>query len=352
MSKTIKVLIVDDSSLVRKVLSSIINAQPDMEVVATCMDPYFARDKIKQTNPDVVTLDVEMPRMDGLTFLSNLMRLHPLPVVMISSLTERGADITLQAMALGAIDYISKPKIDVADGLLNEYAGDVVEKIRVAAAAYHHVTNKVNRQAVAPVHSTKPFKTTDKIIAIGASTGGTEAVADVITRLPADFPAILITQHIPAMFSASFAKRLDSNSQMNVCEARHQQPILPGHVYIAPGDKHLAVARSGAKYTCKLLDTEPVNRHKPSVEVLFSSLAKQAGQNAIAVMLTGMGKDGAQGMLEVLKAGGKTFAQDEASSVVWGMPGEAVRIGAAQSQVNLNKIPETLMRVAGNGKNR
>jgi two-component system chemotaxis response regulator CheB len=330
-----------------------------MEVVGTATDAYMARDKIKQLNPDVITLDVEMPKMDGITFLRNLMRLRPMPVVMVSSLTEHGAEITLDALALGAVDYLPKPKIDLA-ATLGDYAEELCTKIRTAARArvrrYSGPATPSGVAAVEPRYSadavlpktaaSRQFRTTDRIIAIGASTGGTEAIKEVLVQLPADTPGIVIAQHIPKAFSTPFARRMDACCQMTVYEAEDGQQILPGHVYIAPGDRHLLVVRDGARYVCKLDDGPPVNRHKPSVDVLFRSVAQQAGRNAIGAILTGMGKDGAAGLKEMRDAGSPTIAQDEATCVVWGMPREAVALGAAVQVLGLHEIPARLRALA------
>lgn len=351
MSKT-SVLIVDDSALVRQILSEVINADPELEVVAVAQDPYIAREKIKQLNPDVLTLDVEMPRMDGITFLRNLMRLRPMPVVMVSTLTDKGADVTLEALELGAVDFVTKPKLDIASKL-QDYADELIEKIKIAARAKVRArSEKLLEQAVSPKHSADAvlqghapttLRTTDKIIAIGASTGGTEAIREILVAMPADSPGIVITQHIPPRFSTSFAKRMDSLSAMTVYEAEDGMQIVPGHVYIAPGDRHLLVERSGARYYCRLNDGPPVNRHRPSVDVMFRSVAQCVGPNAIGVILTGMGDDGARGMLEMKQAGAPTMAQDEATSVVWGMPGEAVKLGATENQLPLGNIAGKLI---------
>ncbi|MDH5257611.1 MAG: chemotaxis response regulator protein-glutamate methylesterase [Gammaproteobacteria bacterium] len=359
MSK-IKVLIVDDSALVRKVLTEILSADPEIEVVGTAVDPLAAREKIKQLNPDVLTLDVEMPKMDGITFLTNIMRLRPMPVVMISSLTEKGADITFQALEIGAVDFVSKPKLDVAHGM-EEYADTIIEKVKVASKARVRtkdvrVSGDAGNSSAVPERlsadavlekttSRKLFSTTEKIIAIGASTGGTEAIKDVLMGLPADTPGIVITQHIPAQFSGPFAKRMNGCCAMEVCEATDGEQILPGHVYIAPGSHHLMVVRSGARYLCKLSDGPPVNRHKPSVDVLFRSVSQNVGANAIGVILTGMGNDGAAGLKEMQEAGAPTFAQDENSSVVWGMPGEAVKLGAADTVLPLSKVAAGVLKL-------
>ncbi len=344
--KPIRVLIVDDSALVRRILSELMSSDPGIEVVGVANDAFMAREKIKLLAPDVLTLDVEMPRMDGVTFLRNLMRLRPMPVVMVSSLTDHGAEITLEALSIGAVDYLPKPKIDLA-ATLADYRDELLGKIRMAAQARVRRYEEHVPMVVAPSLTTDAIlapgvatrlRTTDRIIAIGASTGGTEAIKDVLLELPADTPGIVITQHIPKAFSTAFARRMNSVCQMTVCEAEDGQQVLPGHVYIAPGDQHLLIVRSGARYICRLDAGPPVNRHKPSVDVLFRSVAQQAGRNAIGVILTGMGKDGAAGLKEMREAGCPTIAQDEASSVVWGMPGAAVEIGAAVDVLPLRQV--------------
>jgi two-component system chemotaxis response regulator CheB len=352
----IRVLIVDDSALVRKLLTEILAAAPDIEVVGTAADPYAARERIKHLNPDVITLDVEMPRMDGITFLENLMRLRPMPVVMVSSLTQQGADVTLRALELGAVDFVAKPKIDVA-GTLSDYADELIEKVKVAAVARINTRAKESRapRVVDPRHSAdavlpassprRVLQTTERIIAVGSSTGGTEAIRELLAGLPPDAPAIVISQHIPAAFSKPFADRMDRSSAMAVCQAQDGQYILPGHVYIAPGDRHLLVERDGARYRCRLSDGLPVNRHRPSVDVMFRSVAQNVGPNALGVILTGMGDDGARGLKEMLDAGANTIAQDEASSVVWGMPGAACKLGASQQVLSLQRIPVELLRL-------
>ncbi len=348
MSK-IKVLIVDDSALVRRLLSEIFTADKELEVVGTAPDPFIAREKIKQLNPDVITLDVEMPKMDGVTFLSNIMRLRPMPVVMVSSLTEQGADITFQALELGAVDFVTKPKIDLAH-TLEDYAIEIVEKVKAAAKAklrpiseIKSVAPKLSADAILGDSRPKHFKTTDKLIAIGASTGGTEAIKEVLMAMPADSPGIVITQHIPEKFSAPFAKRMNSCSAMTVKEAEDGDQILNGHAYIAPGHMHLMVVRDGARYVCKLNDGPPVNRHKPSVDVLFRSVAQAAGPNSVGVILTGMGDDGAKGMKEMKETGASTIAQDEKTSVVWGMPGEAVKMGCVDKVLALDKVAQQVL---------
>ena len=343
----IKLLIVDDSALIRQMLTQIFNSSDDIEVVGSAVDPIAARDKIKKLNPDVLTLDVEMPRMDGLTFLRNLMRLRPMPVVMISTLTEAGATVTLEALEAGAVDFVAKPKVDVANSL-NAYAEDIIAKVKMAAKA--RVRTVVSKPKVAgplAVRSQKThFKTTDKLIALGSSTGGTEAIKEVVRGLPLNTPPIVVSQHLPVAFSESFAKHVNEVTEMTVCIAKDGQQILPGNIYIAPGDKHLLVMRNGARYVCKLDDGLPVNRHKPSVEVMFKSVAQNVGGNAIGVMLTGMGADGSQTMNEMKAAGSVNIVQDEASSVVWGMPGEAYKLGAADHVVPLEHIAAQILKLA------
>lgn len=343
----IRVLIVDDSALIRSLLSEILSADAAFEVVGTAQDPYVAREKIRQLKPDVLTLDVEMPRMDGLTFLENLMRLHPLPVLMVSTLTEQGAEVTLQALELGAVDFVTKPRLDIAAGL-HEYAEELRDKLK--AVAKSRPRGRTGSAPVAVAQSASPrrsLRTTDRLIAIGASTGGTEAIKAVLERMPPDAPAIVITQHIPAMFSAPFAARMDRSSAMAVCEAQDGQLIVAGHAYIAPGNRHLTVERSGARYYCRLNDAPPENRHRPSVDVLFRSAAESAGANVVGAILTGMGDDGARGLLALRNAGAHTLAQDEASSVVWGMPGSAVKLGAVERVLPLERVAEQLLQWSG-----
>lgn len=348
--KKIRVLCVDDSALVRGLMVEIINGHPDMEVVATAPDPLVARELIKQHNPDVLTLDVEMPRMDGLDFLERLMRLRPMPVVMVSSLTERGSEVTLRALELGAVDFVTKPKLGLRDGLM-EYSDLIADKIRAAAASR---PRQLQVQPARPrMLTARPFSTTEKLVMIGASTGGTEAIRQVLEPLPPNSPAIMITQHMPAGFTRSFVQRLDNLCAVQVHEAEDGQRVLPGHVYLAPGGvAHMRLARSGANYVVQLDYSEPVNRHRPSVDVLFHSAAEVAGRNAVGVLLTGMGKDGAQGMLAMKQAGAITFAQDEASCVVFGMPREALHIGAADEAVPLSEISERILASAGSTAQR
>jgi len=334
--KKIRLLIVDDSAIVRQVLSEIFSKTEDIEVVGTAIDPLIARDKIKLLKPDVLTLDIEMPRMDGITFLANLMRLRPVPVVMVSTLTEKGAEATFKALELGAIDFVAKPKVNVKTELA-KYAEDICAKVRVAAAARIR-TAAPAKPAETVVTLATPRKNHRQIIAIGSSTGGTEAIKELLVGLPVDSPPIVITQHIPKTFSTAFAERLNGMCELTVVEAGTGMQLKPGHVYLAPGDRHLLVVKKGAVFSCVLNDGPVVNRHKPSVDVMFRSLLECAPKDVHAVMLTGMGNDGAEGMLDLLKAGATTTAQDEASSVVWGMPGSAVKLSAVQSVLPLKKI--------------
>jgi two-component system chemotaxis response regulator CheB len=355
MAKT-RVVVVDDSALVRSLLTEIINRQTDMECVGAAADPLIAREMIRTLNPDVITLDIEMPRMDGIDFLQRLMRLRPMPVVMVSTLTERGAEITMKALELGAIDFVAKPKIGVADGL-KRLADEITDKVRIAAkATLRRPSAAALAAAQTPTPATPVVKpavsassgslgrlSTEKIIFIGASTGGTEATREVLVNLPADCPALMITQHMPPGFTKSYAARLDGLCKIRVAEARDGERVLPGHAYIAPGGHHLSVERSGANYVARVVDGEPVNRHKPSVEVLFRSAARVLGQNALGVMLTGMGADGARAMKEMREAGSYNLVQDEASCVVFGMPREAIAAGAAHEVLPLGQIAGKLL---------
>ena len=356
----IRVLVVDDSALVRQLLTELLHSAPGIQVVGSAPDPYVARERIKRLNPDVLTLDVEMPRMDGISFLRNLMRLRPMPVLMVSSLTERGAEVTLQALELGAVDFVTKPKVDVASGL-EVYRDELVAKVRAAAVARVGVPRRrlAGDPAVADVAprlsadavleaagGRRHFRTTEAVLAIGASTGGTEAIREVLVAMPPEAPGIVVTQHIPQTFSRAFAERMNRVSRMRVKEAEDGDAVLPGHVFIAPGDRHLMVRRSGARYICQLSDGAPVNRHRPSVDVLFRSVAQQVGPNAVAMLLTGMGVDGARGLAEIREQEGRTLAQDENTSVVWGMPGEAVRMGAAEQVLPLERLAAAALELA------
>jgi two-component system chemotaxis response regulator CheB len=338
---TIRVLVIDDSAYVRQILTQILSADPDIEVVGCASDAHVAREMIRRLNPDVLTLDIEMPRMDGLTFLRNLMRLRPMPVVMVSSLTERGAEVTLDALALGAVDFLSKPHTDLGV-TLRDYAAELIAKVKAAARVGVRSTIAIPPTSRARA-ATGPISTTNIIVAIGASTGGTEAIRELLAQLPPDAPGTVITQHIPRAFSAAFARRLNDSSALRVQEAEDGQQVLPGHAYVAPGDRHLRIERSGARYLCRLDHGPAVNHLRPSVDVLFESVAQAAGARSIGVLLTGMGRDGAQGLLQMRNGGSQTVAQDEASSVVWGMPGEAVALGAAQLVLPLSAIAVRLM---------
>jgi two-component system chemotaxis response regulator CheB len=345
----VRVLIIDDSAYVREIMTEILRADSGIDVVGCASDAHMARELIRQLNPDVLTLDVEMPRMDGLTFLRNLMRLRPMPVVMVSSLTERGAEVTLEALALGAVDFLPKPHLDLGT-TLRDYAAELVGKVKAAAfagvrpaGASNPYTQAAATVAAKTVRAHAAVSTTNLILAIGASAGGTEAIRELLSGLPADAPGTVITQHIPKAFSAPFARRLNDSSAMCVQEAEDGQQILAGHAYVAPGDSHLRVERYGARYVCRLDLGAAVNRHRPSVDVMFQSVAQATGARSIGVLLTGMGRDGAQGLLQMRTAGSHTIAQDEASSVVWGMPGEAVALGAAQLVLPLPAIAARLM---------
>ncbi|WP_323834343.1 protein-glutamate methylesterase/protein-glutamine glutaminase [Photorhabdus africana] len=343
----ITVLCVDDSALMRQIMREIINSHPDMEVVACAPDPLVARDLIKKHNPQVLTLDVEMPRMDGIDFLEKLMRLRPMPVVMISSLTAKGSEITLRALELGAVDFVTKPQLGIREGML-AYSELIAEKIRTAAQA------KLSVPIITPVSSAplsfKPLLSSEKLIAVGASTGGTEAIKNLLQPLPVTSPALLITQHMPPGFTRSFAERLNKLSQITVKEAENGERILPGHAYIAPGDRHMELCRNGADYQVLITDAPAVNRHRPSVDVLFRSVAKFAGKNAVGVLLTGMGSDGAAGLLEMKQAGAYTLAQDEASCVVFGMPRAAIQMGAVDEVMDILKMSKRMLVKISSGQ--
>jgi two-component system chemotaxis response regulator CheB len=333
-----RVLIVDDSALVRQMLTEILGSDPAITVVGAAPDPFVARDMIKSLNPHVLTLDIEMPRMDGLAFLEKIMALRPMPVVMISSLTQKGADTALRALEMGAVDYVAKPTI----GLIHGFAAmrdEIVAKVKAAAGAQVRAASPDKPQAARPLLGAG-YSSSEKVIAVGASTGGVEALHTLLGAFPADAPAILVTQHMPPMFTASFAQRLDQRCAVTVSQARDGERVLPGHVYIAPGSHHLELARSGANYICRLHEQAPVSGHRPSVDVLFHSVARAAGADAIGIILTGMGKDGAVGLLEMRRAGASTIGQDEASCVIYGMPKAAHDCGATEIELPIGKIPE------------
>lgn len=345
----IKVLIVDDSALVRQLLTEIFSRERDMTVVGAAPNPLVAREMIRATDPDVLTLDIEMPQMDGLDFLEKLMRLRPMPVVMVSTLTDRGSEATLRALELGAIDFVSKPRLGIAQGIA-EYAEEIVAKVRVASRARGIRARPTSPAPAAALPELGNRRlSTEKIIFVGASTGGTEAVREFLERMPADSPAVLVTQHMPPGFTRTFAARLDSLCKVHVSEAVDGERVLPGHAYIAPGGIHLRLGRSGANYVAVLDDGPPVNRHKPSVEVLFRSAAELAGRNAIGIMLTGMGKDGALAMKLMKEAGAYNVAQNEASCVVFGMPKEAIAVGAVDQVLPLSDIAPHVLQQLGAG---
>jgi two-component system chemotaxis response regulator CheB len=339
----IKVLIVDDSALIRGLLKEVLEQAQDIQVVGAAEDPYQARDLIKRLNPDVLTLDIEMPKMDGLSFLKNLMRLRPMPVVMISTLTQKGSPITLEALEIGAVDFIAKPTINVTENL-QRYAHLLHQKVRTAAGARIRAFKELKVEDNSAL-ATLQFKT-NSVLAIGASTGGTEAIKEVLVRMPENCPPIVITQHIPPVFSTSFAMRMDRTCKINVKEAEHGDKLQPGWAYIAPGDQHLSVVKKAGGLFCQLDSSELVNRHRPAVDVLFNSLVVACPKATVAALLTGMGSDGAQGLLALNQAGAYTIAQDELSSVVWGMPKAAVELNAANEVVRLDKVTAQMLKQA------
>ncbi|KZN31873.1 hypothetical protein N480_01675 [Pseudoalteromonas luteoviolacea S2607] len=339
----IKVLIVDDSPLLRAVLKAVLEQAGDIQVVGAAKDPYEARDMIKATQPDVLTLDIEMPKMNGLSFLKNLMRLRPMPVVMLSTLTQKGSPETLEALEVGAVDFIAKPMTNVAEQL-EAYADILYQKIRTASRARVRAFKPDRDNAEKAAGGDIKYRS-NNIIAIGASTGGTEALREVLTKLPSNCPPVVITQHIPPVFSASFAQRMDRCCTVSVKEAEDGDVLGEGRVFIAPGDKHLLISQQGNKLVCHLNDGDKVNRHKPAVDVLFDSLLPVAKQ-VHAALLTGMGSDGAQGLLRLKEGGANTFAQDEASCVVWGMPRAAVELNAANKVVSLDNMATNLLKSA------
>jgi two-component system chemotaxis response regulator CheB len=340
MTKPVRVLIVDDSAVIRQLLSMLLAADPEIEVVGTASDPFIARDRIKALNPDVVTLDVEMPNMDGVTFLRKIMALRPMPVVMVSTLTQAGAEITLEALEIGAVDFIAKPTTDVANGM----AGIAAElQAKVKSAAHARVGARRAPMPARTPRRDRPASSTERIIAVGASTGGVEALKSVLMDMPAVCPPVLVTQHMPPRFTAAFAERLNRECPMAVSEAIHNEIAEPNHVYIAPGSHHLELARSGGHYRCCLSDGPTVSGHRPSVDVLFRSVARVAGKAAVGAILTGMGKDGAEGLLEMRSAGAATFGQDEASSLIYGMPRVAFECGAVMRQISLSRMADAIL---------
>jgi two-component system, chemotaxis family, protein-glutamate methylesterase/glutaminase len=355
--KRIRVMIVDDSATVRQVLSSLIAAAPDMEVLGTAVDPLFALDKMQRDWPDVILLDVEMPRMDGLTFLRKIMAERPTPVVICSTLTEKGADTTLQALAAGAVDIVTKPRVGLKQ-FLQDSSADLVRAVRIAAqarprrmpaqgAAQAGTPPKYGADAILPGPTHVLQETTDKVVALGTSTGGTQALEQVLTQLPRTVPGIVVVQHMPEKFTAAFASRLDGLCAIEVREAVNGDRVLPGRALLAPGGRHMVLKRSGAQYHVEVVDGPPVNRHRPSVDVLFRSVAKCAGRNALGVIMTGMGDDGARGLKEMFDSGALTLAQDEESCVVYGMPKEAVKMGGVNRSLPLGEIPKAIQFYGG-----
>ncbi len=349
--KIIKILIVDDSALVRQSLTSIFEKSKEIEVIGTASDPYIAARKIQKEMPDVITLDVEMPRMDGLTFLRKIMSQQPIPTIIISSLTDRGTQTAIRALELGAVEVISKPRLHAVE-FFNEYKDKITNAIKAASSARVHRRSNINhvpqKLSADAIISKKPLrsmiKTTEKIVAIGASTGGTEAILNILRELPYDSPGIVVVQHMPEQFTKSFAKRLDELCKISVKEAENNDPIIRGRALIAPGNHHLLIRRSGAKYLVQINDGPPVNRHRPSVDVLFRSTAQYAGNNSLGIILTGMGADGAKGLLEMKDAGAHTIAQDEKTSIVFGMPKEAIKLEAAKQVLPLKQIASSLLK--------
>jgi two-component system chemotaxis response regulator CheB len=357
--KQIKVLVVDDSAVVRQVMLDVLGRAPDIKVIGTASDPIFAMQKMNIEWPDVITLDVEMPRMDGITFLKKLMAEHPTPVVICSSLTDKGAETTMQALSAGAVSIITKPKMGVKQ-FLTDASNDLVSAVQAAAqanmrrlampiAAMLPVQPKLTADAMLPGNISAMAQTTERIVAIGTSTGGTQALEAVLTRLPRVCPGIVIVQHMPEKFTAAFAERLNSLCEVEVLEAKHGDRVVPGRVLIAPGGRHMMLKRSGAQYQVEVVDGPLVSRHKPSVDVLFRSVAKFAGKNATGIIMTGMGDDGARGMKEMFDVGAHTIAQDEASCVVFGMPKEAIKMQAVREVLSLDAMPRAIVAAAFGG---
>jgi len=339
----IRILIVDDSALVRKLLTEELSADSELEVIGTAPDPFIARDKIVKLEPDVLVLDVEMPRMDGLTFLEKIMKSHPMPVIILSSLAKSGGEVALRALELGAADVMAKPGTSYSVKDMSVQLADRIKAVHGMKRRYADIPKK---EIIVPVPAVNRamLKTTNKIIAIGASTGGTEAIKEILIRLPADMPPIIIVQHMPQYFTRSFAERLDSLCKLYVKEAVDGELLAPGKVLIAPGNLHMVLKRSGASYYVEIKEGPLIFHQRPSVEVMFKSVARYAGSNSIGILLTGMGKDGAEGLLEMKNAGALTIAQDEKSCIVYGMPKEAAQIGAAREILPLDAIPEALLK--------
>ncbi|MEN6317563.1 MAG: chemotaxis response regulator protein-glutamate methylesterase [Syntrophaceae bacterium] len=341
-NKKIRTLIVDDSAIVRKILTEELSKYSDIEIVGTAPDPFVARDKILSLQPQVITLDIEMPRMDGLTFLKKLMKHYPLPVIIVSSLTPKGSRLALEAMENGAVDVIAKPGGSYSVGDMSEL---LVEKIRIASTANISRRNTCQTEAEKPEPIKALSETTHKVIAIGASTGGTEALKEVLIRMPANSPGVIVVQHMPANFTTAFAERLNGMCQLTIMEAKDNDSVTPGKALIAPGNYHMLLRRSGARYYVEVKDGPRVHHQRPSVDILFKSTAKYAGSNAVGVILTGMGADGAEGLLEMKRAGAKTIAQDEKTCVVFGMPKEAIKLGAADKVVPLGNVTQEILRM-------
>ncbi len=347
-SNKVRVLVVDDSALMREVIAGLLSSDPEIEVVGTVCDPLAARQKIKELSPDVLTLDIEMPRMDGIAFLDKIMTLRPMPVVMISSLTQEGAEATLRALEAGAVDFVAKPAVNLQAGL-EEKRAEIVGKVKTAARARVQRRTPASSEAAAAPRANLHYSSTEKIVAIGASTGGVEAINRILQSMPADGPATLVTLHMPENFTASFARRLNNTCAIHIAEASDGERVLPGHVYIAPGSTHLRLGRSGANYVCVVQGKERVSGHCPSVDVLFQSAAEAAGKNGIGVILTGMGKDGAEGLLALRRSGGRTLGQDEDSCVVYGMPRAAFDRGAVEAEVPLDRMAQEILNRCASG---
>jgi two-component system chemotaxis response regulator CheB len=341
--KKIKVLIVDDSAIVRKVFSQELSKYPDIEIVGTAPDPFVARDKILRLKPDVITLDVEMPRMDGVTFLRKLMKYYPIPVIIVSSLTQKGGKLTLEALDIGAVEVIAKPGGSFSVG---DMSGQLLEKIRAASKVKMSRENKNSRPESEKAEPMKALaETSHKIIAIGASTGGTEALKEVLSKMPVNSPGILVVQHMPAKFTSAFAERLDSLCQIRVREAKDGDSVIPGTALIAPGNLHMILRRSGARYYVEVKNGPMVHHQRPAVDILFKSTAKYAGPNSIGAILTGMGVDGAAGLLEMKQAGAGTIAQDEDTCVVFGMPKESIKLGAVDKVVPIYQVAQEIIKM-------